>query len=290
MSEPIEAKVQQQIQRLTTHSLHQIEKEVAQKRLAWLNSKGMRPNPCMSPRQAFELLFFEYMGLGTEDLPIHSECADEISWYSQNPCPTLTACQRLGLDTRKVCRAAYEKSTQAFVSFLNPQLRFLRSYQEIRPYAEYCLERIVRLDFEALMHIALKEAQLSRSEGNKGYGALVVLGKEILARAHDTATCTGDPSQHAEVNAIRRAIQTLGDSNLSGAVLVSTCEPCPMCSSLAVWANLSAIVYGASIEETARLGKARIMIPAGEVIAHSPVSVEVFGGVLQEECLALYRE
>jgi tRNA(Arg) A34 adenosine deaminase TadA len=61
-----------------------------------------------------------------------------------------------------------------------------------------------------------------------------------------------------------------------------------MCSSLAVWANLSAIVFGASIEKTAALGKARILISAREIVDRSPVSVEVLGGVLEEECLALY--
>ncbi len=61
-----------------------------------------------------------------------------------------------------------------------------------------------------------------------------------------------------------------------------------MCSSLAIWANLTTIVYGASIEETARPGKARIGVSAADISAKSPVMIEVIGGVLCEECLALY--
>jgi tRNA(Arg) A34 adenosine deaminase TadA len=61
-----------------------------------------------------------------------------------------------------------------------------------------------------------------------------------------------------------------------------------MCSSLAVWANLTTIVYGASIEETARLCKARIHVSAADIVAKSSVMIEVIGGVLREECLALY--
>jgi len=187
-----------------------------------------------------------------------------------------------------VCRAAYEKSTQAFLSQLDPQLRFLRSYAEIRPCAPHCLERIVRVDFQELMALAVEEARASRLEGNKGYGALVVYGDQTVGKAHDTAATQGDPSLHAEVNAIRQAVRTLGDPNLSGCILVSTCEPCPMCSSLAVWANLTTLVYGVSIDETARLGKSRIRVSAREIVDRSLAAVEIVGGVLAEACAALY--
>jgi len=138
------------------------------------------------------------------------------------------------------------------------------------------------------MTIAIAEARASKRNGNKGYGAAVVLGRQILAQAHDTAISERDPSLHAEVNAIRQAVRALGDSNLSGAILFSTCEPCPMCSSLAVWANLTTIVYGASIEETARLGRSRILVSSREIIEKSPVMIEVIGDVLKAECKSLY--
>jgi tRNA(Arg) A34 adenosine deaminase TadA len=290
MPENFESKVQSQIDRLKRSEYREIESDIAQKRIAWLTQnqpaagKAGRP----SPRQAYEALFFDYMGLPVNELPVLSETDTEIVWRSLNRCPTLEACQRLGLDTRQICRAIYEKSTQAFLSRFDPQLRFLRSYQKIRPYADHCKEMIIRVDFEGIMRLAIEEARASRLEGNKGYGALVVLGHEILGKAHDTAVTEGDPSQHAEVNAIRQTVQTLGDSNLSGAVLFSTCEPCPMCSSLAVWSNLTSIVYGVSIEETAGMGKSRIRVSAKEIVAQSPVMIEVIGDVLRDECLSLY--
>jgi tRNA(adenine34) deaminase len=290
LKEKFELKVQQQVGRLQRISFREIEAQVTRKRLDWLAvnlpTAGLPEHP--SPRQAFEYLFFDYMQLSPADLPVLSESGAEIVWRSLNPCPTLEAAHRLGLDTRQVCRAAYEKSTQAFLSQLDPQLRFLRSYDQIRPYADHCLERIVRVDFAERMNLALEEARLSRQEGNKGYGAVVVLGDRLLAAAHDTAVMQRDPSLHAEVNAIRRAVQVLGDPNLSGAVLFSTCEPCPMCASLAVWANLTAIVFGVSIEETVQLGRSRIRVSASEIAARSPVQVEVIGGVLGEACRTLY--
>ena len=287
-----EEQVTNQINRLKSKKLNIIEAEVAANRIGWFDSlpPGERPpvEARPSPRLAFEMLFFRCICLRPEDLPVLKEDDEEIVWSSRNPCPTLEACRRLGLDTRVVCRAAYEKSTQAFVSRIDPQLRFLRDYKEIRPFSQHCRERIVRVPFEDMMRLAVEEARQSRLEGNKGYGAVAVLGTRVLARAHDTAACRRDPSLHAEVNVIREAVHVLGEDNLSGVILFSTCEPCPMCSSLAVWANVSTIVFGASIEQTAARGKARILVPAREIANRSPVAIEIVQGVLEQECLNLY--
>lgn len=285
----MDAHVERQVVKLAETNLTELEREVAEKRRAWLRAhRSLQQADRTSPRRAYELFFGDYLGLSLEEVPVVSDLDDEIVWRSLNSCPTLEACQELNLDTRKVCRAVYEKSTQAFLSELDPVLRFHRSYEQIRPHASYCEERIVRLDFDAQMRIAIEEARRSKAEGNKGYGAVIVLGGTIIARSHDTAASEGDPSLHAEVNAIREACRVIGDTNLCGAVLFSSCEPCPMCSSLAAWANVTSIVFGASIEETAAQGKARITIPAVEVVSRSPALIEVIGGVLREECLALY--
>ena len=130
--------------------------------------------------------------------------------------------------------------------------------------------------------------QLAKQSGNQGYGVVVVLGQAILGQAHDTTVTDRAPGRHAEVNAIRQAVQAHGDGNLSGAILFSTCEPCPRCSALAVWANLITVVYGASIEETANLGRSRIRVSAQEIIERSPVMIDVIGGVLRDECRSLY--
>jgi len=284
---PFESKVDQQIERLRTQTYRALEADSTERRINWYTQHAVHSRH-PTPRAAYELFFFNYLGLSEDDVPVVSETDTEIVWSSVNPCQTLEACQRIGLDTRVVCRAVYEKSTQAFLSQLDPQLRFLRSYEEIRPYAHHCQERIIHLDFEEIMAVAIAEAQQSHVEGNKGYGAVVMLGQQIIGRAHDTVVSEQDPSLHAEVNAIRQAVKTIHDINLSGAVLFSTCEPCPMCTSLAVWANLTTIVYGVSLEETARLGKTRILLPAAEVIDRSPVMIEVVGGVLADQCKALY--
>lgn len=281
-----------QVDRLKNKTVKAIEAETIAKRTAWFDNLAVGDKLAImdrtSPRLAFETVFFRYMGLRSEELPILRENDDEIVWSSRNPCPTLEACRQLGLDTRVVCRGAYEKSTQALVSRLDPQLRFLRDYDEIRPASHHCVERIVRVRFEKMMKLAIEEARQSRREGNKGYGAVAVMGARVIAQAHDTAASQRDPSRHAEMNALREATRVLNDDNLSGVVLFSTCEPCPMCSSMAAWANISAIVFGASIEQTAAMGKARILVPAREIVVRSPATVEIIDGVLEEECLGLY--
>jgi tRNA(adenine34) deaminase len=286
-----EERVRRTTEQLQQASFQAIASDITQKRMAWLDRVlPDRPDhDQFTPKDAYELLFFEHMKLERGELPIVSESSNEIVWLSQNRCSLLEGCLALGLDTRKVCRAVNEKATQAFLSRINPRLRFHRSYDEIRPHAGWCREKIVQTDLTAYMRIALREAQLSRSEGNKGYGAVVVFDNQIIGQAHDTAITQRDPSLHAEVNAIRQAVKTMNDPDLCGAILFSTCEPCPMCASLAVWANVTTIVYGVSIQETARLGRSRILISARELVARSPCPIEVIGDILHAECKLLYQ-
>jgi tRNA(adenine34) deaminase len=284
-----EEKVTRNIQRFQQTPYHVLEKETAQKRLNWSRQHAQEfKQRVLSPRTTYEMFFFKYLGLTPEEVPVLSETDDEIVWSSLNRCSTLEACKQAGLDTRKICRVVFEKSTQTLISQVDPRLRFGRSYTEIRPYFHHCKEWIVRLDFEKMMQMALEEARQSKAEGNKGYGAVVAFGHRIIGKAHDTATTQNDPSLHAEVNAIRQAVAALGDSNLCGAVLFSTCEPCPMCASLAIWANITTLAYGISIEDTARLGRTRIQVGSHELVERSPVMLEIIGDVLKEECQALY--
>lgn len=73
----------------------------------------------------------------------------------------------------------------------------------------------------------------------------------LLAQACDTVMRDCDPTCHAEVNAIRVASRKLNRLSLRGCVLYSTCEPCPMCMSASIWAELDGVVFGASTMEDA---------------------------------------
>jgi guanine deaminase len=91
-------------------------------------------------------------------------------------------------------------------------------------------------------------------EGGGPFGALVVIGNQLVSSGVNRVTRDLDPTAHAEVTAIRAACQVRGDFNLPGAVLYTSCEPCPLCMSAALWARVSRVVYAADREDAARGG------------------------------------
>ena len=290
-----ETPLEREIAALRAGDYGALERQRSRRRLDWLTARGFPPHsgaplPAapVSPRAAYELLFFEYMGLTPDEMPVVEESPDRIVWLSRDPCPTLDACRALGLAPRQVCRAVSERPVQTFLSRLDPRLRFVRDYVAMRPHAPYCREQIVRVDVEGSMREAIAEARLAKAEGNKGYGAVLMMGDRVLARSHDTAVTRGDPSLHAEHTAIREAITRWGSPDLTGALLISTCEPCPMCTGLAVWAGVTTIMFGSSITDTAAMGRSRILVSATEMAERSPRVLDVVGGVLRGECDPLY--
>ncbi|MCQ2574810.1 MAG: nucleoside deaminase, partial [Alphaproteobacteria bacterium] len=84
---------------------------------------------------------------------------------------------------------------------------------------------------ERLLSIAVEESSLSVNEGSSPFGAVVVKDGKIISRAHNTVVLNNDPTAHAEINAIRVACKKLKTFDLSGCVLYTSCEPCPMCLS-----------------------------------------------------------
>jgi hypothetical protein len=86
------------------------------------------------------MVLFKYMNLPSDDVPVVYETESKITWISSNFCPVLEACQRLGLDTRIVCKQGTEQSVQDMVSQLNSNLVFSRDYKDLRPYGKYCEE------------------------------------------------------------------------------------------------------------------------------------------------------
>lgn len=90
--------------------------------------------------------------------------------------------------------------------------------------------------------------------GGGPFGALVVRDGEILATGTNQVTPNLDPTAHAEVVAIRAACQKVGDFKLTGCVLVSSCEPCPLCLSAALWARVDSVIYAADRDDAAKAG------------------------------------
>ncbi|HEY3629095.1 MAG TPA: nucleoside deaminase [Terracidiphilus sp.] len=121
------------------------------------------------------------------------------------------------------------------------------------------------------------------------FGAAIVHTRtgRLLLRALNAVKQQCDPSAHAEVRAIRLATKRLKKVSLAGYTLYTTCEPCPMCMSTALWARLDRVVYGATIAD-ANCHCNQIRIPAAEVASRSDMRCVVEGPILRDECYALF--
>jgi guanine deaminase len=97
---------------------------------------------------------------------------------------------------------------------------------------------------ESFMKLAIEEAVKGIRAGEGGpFGAVIVRTGEILGIAHNTVLKSHDPTAHAEINAIRDACQKLSTHHLSGAVIYTNFEPCPMCLGAIYWADIRSICF-----------------------------------------------
>ncbi|MBA4369957.1 MAG: nucleoside deaminase [Coriobacteriaceae bacterium] len=101
--------------------------------------------------------------------------------------------------------------------------------------------------------IALSRARMGDGDGGP-FGAVVVMDGEIVGEGWNRVTGDNDPTAHAEVVAIRAACERLGVFSLEGAVIYTTCEPCPMCLAAVYWARLDRVYYANTAEDAARIG------------------------------------
>ena len=139
--------VRKEIKRLRNHSNEDLERynaESASKRVKWFKDKKdsfdfLTSNTIDS---AYQLLLHRF-GIGEQEAPIVERDHRRVVFHSQNFCPTLEACKILGFDTRIMCKAYNEQSTDILVKQIDPNLRFDRNYSKLRPYSDYCEEMII---------------------------------------------------------------------------------------------------------------------------------------------------
>jgi tRNA(adenine34) deaminase len=122
---------------------------VIEKRLAWLDKNAYALEKTGNPLlDGYKMFYERYLGLS---IPRDGEIieATEIQLVTRwwNHCPTLEACQKLGLDTREICRKVYHQPVQALLSKIDPRLKFKRNYAALRPHTPYC-EEIIMLQTE----------------------------------------------------------------------------------------------------------------------------------------------
>ncbi|WP_216210200.1 nucleoside deaminase [Amycolatopsis aidingensis] len=153
-------------------------------------------------------------------------------------------------------------------------------------------------DFEAEMARCVELAEEASRRGNYALGALVVLDGTVLAESGSSLIGDdNDPSAHPEMVVIRHSASIMQRRYLPGAYLVSTLEPCPMCTSAAIWAKMSGIVFGATQKDAIKWSSEhpddtftwrQIEVPSRYIVAAGTPSLEIREEVRREECKALF--
>jgi hypothetical protein len=129
-------------------ALAYLEQCVIEKRLAWLKENRDDTTRADDPLMEGYRWFYErYLRVSVPaDGEIIEHTSQRLVMRWRNHCPTLDACQKLGLDTREVCKKAYERPVEEFLKTIHPNLRFQRNYEHIRPHAAFCEEIIILED------------------------------------------------------------------------------------------------------------------------------------------------
>ena len=98
------------------------------------------------------------------------------------------------------------------------------------------------------------ERGIEQKEGGP-FGAIIIdKNGNIIGNGNNQVVKEKDPTAHAEIVAIREACKKLDTQDLSGCILYTSCEPCPMCLSAIIWANIKTIYYGCTKEDAGKIG------------------------------------
>lgn len=106
------------------------------------------------------------------------------------------------------------------------------------------------------MKIAIMESNKGSSIGDGGpFGAVIVdKNGNVVASSHNKVLINNDPTAHAEVETIREACKILNTYDLSECVMYTSCEPCPMCLSAIIWANIKEVYYACTKDDAKDIG------------------------------------
>ena len=136
------------------------------------------------------------------------------------------------------------------------------------------------------MRVALEQARKAVVSGDVPVGAAIFNASgELIATGHNERELHKDPTAHAEIVAIRRASERLGDWHLTDHTLVVTLEPCAMCAGAIAQSRLQTVVFGAWDEKAGAVGSMWDLLRD----PRSTFRTEVRAGVLEQECADLIK-
>lgn len=135
------------------------------------------------------------------------------------------------------------------------------------------------------MAAALEQARSAAARDEVPIGAVVMRGGEIIARAHNETVARRNPTLHAEMLVLERALAALATDRLTDCTLYVTIEPCAQCAGAIVLAKVEKLVFGAYDEKAGMCGSIE------DLVRHPALNhrVDVLGGVEAEVCAGLIR-
>jgi tRNA(adenine34) deaminase len=136
------------------------------------------------------------------------------------------------------------------------------------------------------MRMALENAAVAQANGEVPVGAVLIRGDDVIATGANRPIASHDPTAHAEIEALRAGGRALGSYRLTDTTLYVTLEPCAMCASAIVHARVRRLVFGAWDPRAGAAGSI-VDVFALPALNHR---VDIFGGVLMEECSARLKE
>lgn len=107
---------------------------------------------------------------------------------------------------------------------------------------------------EDFMKMAINLSLENIDAGGGPFGAVIVKNNKVIAASGNSVTNDNDPTAHAEVNAIRKAAKVLGNFDLSGCEIYSSCEPCPMCLGAIYWARIDKLYFANTKKDADAIG------------------------------------
>ena len=140
------------------------------------------------------------------------------------------------------------------------------------------------------MRLAIARAQEGIAKKQTPFGCAIAIDERIVAVSHNQVWLTTDITAHAEVTALRGACRETGELHLLGAIVATTCEPCPMCMAALHWARVDTVYYGATIADATAVGFNELAVPAKELLERGGSQVKLVPGVLRDECVALFEQ
>jgi tRNA(adenine34) deaminase len=139
---------------------------------------------------------------------------------------------------------------------------------------------------EKFMGIALASARLAQRAGEVPIGAVLVQDGKVIARGYNLTRTKSDPTGHAEMVIIRKAISKLQNERFLNTDLYVTLEPCAMCAGAIVQARIPRVIFGAYDAKAGACGSVLAVLPNTK-LNHRPA---VTGGVRADECVALLKK